>query len=114
MIRTIKNVCRVEADGTQTTEGFVVFKGSKVSSQDDDSIPVAIKERRKSANIDVNGVLQEELSVPTNVGSGNSSFRIYFTAAFMFEIFNLLPLPEQCMSGVFLPFHHFPDIRRRL
>ena len=61
LIRSIKNVCTVEANGAQTTEGFVVFKGSKIAPQDDETIPSVIKERRKSASIDDKGILLEDL-----------------------------------------------------
>ena len=51
--RTIKNIGRdVTANGAQTVEGFVVFQGSDISPVDDDTIPTAIKERRKTAMID--------------------------------------------------------------
>lgn len=61
LVRVIKNICKVEAEGAQTTDGFVVFKGSVISPQDDDTIPVVIRERRKTANIDENHHLQEDL-----------------------------------------------------
>lgn len=51
--RVIKNVGRVNANGIQTSEGFVVFSGSRISPQDDNTIPAVIKERRKSAPIDI-------------------------------------------------------------
>ena len=59
--RTIKNIGKVEADGIQTSEGFVVLKGSLVSLVDDDTIPLVIKERRKKALIDEQGILQEDM-----------------------------------------------------
>lgn len=59
--RVIKNVGKVEAVGTQTSEGFVVFKGSHISLVDDDTIPAVIKERRKNALLDEQGVLQEDM-----------------------------------------------------
>lgn len=59
--RVIKNVGKVNANGIQTSEGFVVFSGSRISPQDDNTIPAVIKERRKSAPIDINGVLKEDL-----------------------------------------------------
>lgn len=59
--RTIKNVGKVEASGTQTPEGFVVIQGSRISLIDDDTIPSVIKERRKKASVDQNGVLQEDM-----------------------------------------------------
>lgn len=59
--RTIKGVGKVEAKGTQTTEGFVVLKGSHISIIDDDNIPSVIKERRKNAPVNEQGVLQEDM-----------------------------------------------------
>lgn len=59
--RVIKNVGKVEAHGIQTSEGFVVLSGSRISPQDDNTIPAVIKERRKSASIDTNGILKEDL-----------------------------------------------------
>lgn len=63
--RTVKNVGRVEADGAQTAEGFIVFKGSRISPIDDDIIPAAVKERRKNAKVNkkVNeqGILLEDM-----------------------------------------------------
>lgn len=59
--RTVKNIGKVEASGTQTTEGFVVLKGSRISPVDDDTIPASIKERRAKANLDENNILQEDL-----------------------------------------------------
>ena len=49
----------IEADCKQTSEGFVVLKGSHIETMDSDSIPPGIKERRKKAAIDKNGILQE-------------------------------------------------------
>ncbi|BFL11730.1 MULTISPECIES: GIY-YIG nuclease family protein [Lachnospiraceae] len=59
--RVIKNVGKVEANGIQTSEGFVVLSGSRISPQDDNTIPTVIKERRQSAPIDTNGILKEDL-----------------------------------------------------
>ena len=59
--QSIKNIGKVEANGMQTADGFVVFKGSLVSLQDDDTIPAVIKERRKSAPLDKQGILQEDM-----------------------------------------------------
>ncbi len=59
--RTIKNVGKVEADGIQTSEGFVVSRGSHISPIDDDTVPAVIKERRKKALVDEQGVLQEDM-----------------------------------------------------
>jgi len=55
--RTIKNIGEVEATGLLTTKGFVVLKGSRISLVDDDTISPALKERRKKAHIDSNGIL---------------------------------------------------------
>ena len=59
--RVIKNVGKVEAVGAQTSEGFVVFKGSHIALADDDTIPAVIKERRKNALLDEQGVLLEDM-----------------------------------------------------
>lgn len=59
--RVIKNVGKVEAFGAQTSEGFVVFKGSHIALADDDTIPAVIKERRKNALLDEQGVLGEDM-----------------------------------------------------
>jgi len=59
--RTIKNVGKVEANGAQTSEGFVVLQGSLISPIDDDTVPAVIKERRQKALHDDNYVLQEDL-----------------------------------------------------
>ena len=61
MERTIKGVGKVEADGLQTSEGFVVLQGSHISLVDDDTIPMTIKERRKNAPMDDNGILKEDM-----------------------------------------------------
>ena len=58
--RTIKNVGKVEADGSQTAEGFVVFKGSHISPVDDDTIPAVIKDRRRAVKVDANNILLED------------------------------------------------------
>ena len=60
--RTIKSLGKkVEALGMQTTEGFVVLKGSHISPEDDDTIPAALKTRRKAAQVDKDWVLQEDI-----------------------------------------------------
>lgn len=59
--RTIKNVGKVEADGCQTPEGFVVLQGSRISKIDDDTVPATIKERRRKASVDADGVLLEDM-----------------------------------------------------
>ncbi len=50
----------IEAECKQTTEGFVVLKGSHIELNDSDSIPPGIKEARQKAKADENGVLQED------------------------------------------------------
>ena len=59
--RNVKGVGLVEADGIQTSEGFVVLQGSHISPVDDDTIPATIRERRKDAPIDENGILKEDM-----------------------------------------------------
>lgn len=51
----------IEADCTQTTEGFVVLKGSHIELNDSDSIPPGIKESRQKAKVNENGILQEDV-----------------------------------------------------
>ncbi len=51
----------IEANCKQTAEGFVVLKGSLIELNDSDSIPPGVKESRQKANIDENGVLQEDV-----------------------------------------------------
>lgn len=50
----------IEADCKQTADGFVVLKGSHIEPNDSDSIPPGIKEARQKANVDENGILQED------------------------------------------------------
>lgn len=69
--RTIKNVGKVEANGAQTAEGFVVLKGSHISLTDDDTIPAVIKEHRKNAQVEpikFRGVFAERLNGAAAVG----------------------------------------------
>lgn len=51
----------IEATCKQTTEGFVVLYGSRIETIDSDAIPEKVKELRKRANIDENGILQENI-----------------------------------------------------
>lgn len=51
----------IEARCKQTNEGFVVLKGSLIETIDSERIPPGIKEKRKKANIDENGILQEDV-----------------------------------------------------
>ena len=57
----------VEATALRTAEGFVVQKGSLIEKIDSESIPTTIKEKRKNAKIDEDGILQEDMlfSSPT-------------------------------------------------
>lgn len=59
--RTIKDVGTIEAIGSQTAEGFVVYAGSHIVAVDDDTIPDTIKERRAKTAVDKEGKLTEEL-----------------------------------------------------
>ena len=51
----------IEAMCKQTSEGFVVLKGSLIETKDSDSIPSGIKDSRKKAQIDQYGILQEDI-----------------------------------------------------
>jgi hypothetical protein len=51
----------IKATCKQTNEGFVVLKGSLIETIDSESIPLKIKERRQKANVDENGILQEDI-----------------------------------------------------
>ena len=55
-----KSNCTIEASCKQTTEGFVVLKGSHIEVIDSESIPVGIKKRRKAAEIDKNHILMKD------------------------------------------------------
>lgn len=59
--RTIKDVGTIEAIGSQTAEGFVVYAGSHIAAVDDDTIPDTIKEKRAKTAVDKEGKLTEEL-----------------------------------------------------
>lgn len=56
-----KSGLTIEANSRQTAEGVVVLKGSHIELNDSDSIPPTIKDARKKAKVDENGVLQEDL-----------------------------------------------------
>ena len=58
--RTIKGLGKVDADGIRTSEGFVVLQGSHIAAEDDDTIPVVLKEQRAKANV-IDGVLKEDI-----------------------------------------------------
>ncbi len=60
--RTIKKInFTVKAMGKQTSDGFVVLKGSLVSPQDDNTISTKILEMRKNRKVDQNNFLQEDV-----------------------------------------------------
>lgn len=56
-----KSGITLEAMCKQTTEGFVVLKGSLIETIDSDSIPPGIKDSRKNAQIDENGILLDDV-----------------------------------------------------
>ena len=56
-----KSGITIEANCKQTSEGFVVLKGSYIETIDSESIPPGIKVRREKAKIDENGILQENV-----------------------------------------------------
>lgn len=58
--RTIKGLGKVEADGIRTTEGFVVLQGSRIATEDDNTIPTVLKEQRRKVSV-IDGVLQEDV-----------------------------------------------------
>jgi hypothetical protein len=59
--RAIKKLgLTVKATGKQTSEGFVVLKGSIISPDDDDTISPGVKKQRQNSKIDTNNVLQED------------------------------------------------------
>ncbi|MFT8313403.1 MAG: GIY-YIG nuclease family protein [Clostridium sp.] len=51
----------IEASCKQTSEGFVVLKGSHIETIDSQSIPAGIKDARKNAKIDEHEVLQDDV-----------------------------------------------------
>lgn len=55
-----KSGITIEASCKHTNEGFVVLKGSKMEMIDSDSIPIKIKEKRRSAKVNEEGILQED------------------------------------------------------
>ncbi len=58
--RSRKHNQTIQARCKQTTEGFVVLKGSNISPIESESAPTKIKELRKKAKIDQNGILLED------------------------------------------------------
>ena len=60
--RTIKkSSITVKATGRQTSEGFVVLKGSIISPDDDNTIPPGVKKLCQASQIDSDHVLQEDV-----------------------------------------------------
>ena len=60
--RTIKkSSITVKATGRQTSEGFVVLKGSIISPDDDNTIPPGVKKLRQASQTDSDHVLQEDV-----------------------------------------------------
>ena len=51
----------IEAECKQTTEGFVVLKGSHIELNDSESIPPGIIEARQKAKVSENAILQEDV-----------------------------------------------------
>ncbi len=51
----------IEASCKQTSEGFVVLKGSHIETKDSSSIPPGIKEARQKADINTSEILQEDV-----------------------------------------------------
>ena len=64
-----KSSITVKATGRQTSEGFVVLKGSIISPDDDNTIPPGVKKLRQASQIDSDHVLQEDvlLGSPSSV-----------------------------------------------
>ena len=56
-----KSGVMIEASCRQTSEGFVVLAGSHIETIDSESIPTTIKELRKKAAINEQGILQENM-----------------------------------------------------
>ncbi len=61
LTRKVAEVGELEAEGLQTSEGFVVLSGSHISPVDDYTAPTAVKEARKRAPVDQEWVLQEDM-----------------------------------------------------
>ena len=56
-----KSSITVKATGRQTSEGFVVLKGSIISPDDDNTIPPGVKKLRQASQVDSDHVLQEDV-----------------------------------------------------
>ena len=57
--RTMRNGEVIDAQCRQTSEGFVVLKGSRIALNDSDTAPPSIKEARRKAQVE-NGILQAD------------------------------------------------------
>ena len=79
--RKVKEFGEVQATGMQTSDGFVVFSGSHISTEDDNTVPQVLKERKKTVKLDENGNLilnissygQQFLSTSENNDWGNKA-----------------------------------------
>ena len=59
--RKVKEFGEVQATGMQTSDGFVVFSGSHISTEDDNTVPQVLKERKKTVKLDENGNLIDNM-----------------------------------------------------
>lgn len=59
--RKVKEFGEVQAPGMQTSDGFVVFSGSHISTEDDNTVPQVLKERKKTVKLDENGNLIDNM-----------------------------------------------------
>lgn len=70
LTRTIKQYgITVNAMAKQTSDGFVVLRGSSISPQDDSTVSAGIRERRKSAQVDENYILLEDVLLASPSGA---------------------------------------------
>ena len=56
-----KSERQIEAFGKETVEGFVVLKGSMISTTENENLSLEVKKARKKALIDEKGILQENI-----------------------------------------------------
>lgn len=59
--RTLKDHGLVTAQGVQTSEGFVVLKGAKISPESDRNVPSTLRAIRNNARVDENQILLEDM-----------------------------------------------------
>ena len=70
LTRTVKQYgITVNAMAKQTSDGFVVLRGSSISPQDDSTVSAGIRERRKSAQVGENYVLLEDVLLASPSGA---------------------------------------------